>query len=134
MDVGTSKRGGPTAAINVTPLVDIVLVLLIIFMVLTPSTLKHLTATVPQEADEDAPSPPVGSSLMIEYSARRELTLNGESIAMSALASKLAERLSAMRKKVVFVQANDDAPYREVVHLMDIARGAGADSLAVVTR
>ena len=134
MDVGTNSKKGPTAAINVTPLVDIVLVLLIIFMVLTPSTLKHLKATVPQEADEQAPSPPVGSSLMIEYSAQRELMVNGESVSLATLAEKLSKRLGAMRKKVIFIKADDDAPYGEVVHLMDIARGAGAESLAVVTR
>jgi len=131
MDVGSSK--GPKADINVTPLIDIVLVLLIIFMVLTPSTLKHLTATVPRKAEEVA-APPSDAAIVVEYTAERELSINTEPVALEALADKLAERLRSARQKVVFFKADDDAPYGEVVRLMDVARGAGAETLAVITR
>lgn len=132
MDVGSKK--GPRADINVTPLVDVVLVLLIIFMVLTPSMLKHLTATVPEQREEAAPEVVVDSTIMVEYSAKRELTLNREPIAVEALAAALAERLRAGRQKVVFFKAEDDALYGEVVRLLDVARGAGAQNLAVITQ
>ena len=56
-----------------TPLIDVVLVLLIIFMVLTPSMLKHLTATIPKKADETRRSPRRRSPIMVEYTAKREL-------------------------------------------------------------
>ncbi len=131
MDVG--KKKGLRAEINVTPLVDVVLVLLIIFMVLTPSMLKHLTATVPKKADEPAAAVPTDSSIVVEYNASRELTVNDEPVAPQALADKLSERLRGARQKVVFFKADDEAPYGEVVHLMDIARGVGAQTLAVVT-
>jgi biopolymer transport protein TolR len=132
MDVGSKK--GPRADINVTPLVDVVLVLLIIFMVLTPSMLKHLTATVPRPSEEAAPAAIAESTIMVEYSAQRELTLNGEPLAVDALAPKLAERLRGGRRKVVFFKAEDDAPYGDVVRLLDVARGAGAENLAVITK
>jgi biopolymer transport protein ExbD len=133
MDVG-SNRKGPKSEINVTPLVDVVLVLLIIFMVLTPSMLKHLTATVPKKPDEAAASPmPDQSTILVEYTAKRELTVNGEAVAPEGLAAKLAERLRGSRKKVVFFRAEDGALYGEVVRLMDFARGAGAESLAIIT-
>jgi biopolymer transport protein TolR len=132
MDVGNKK--GPRNDINVTPLIDVVLVLLIIFMVLTPSMLKHLTATVPRKADDSTPPPPGDAPVMIEYSGKRELTLNGEAIAPEALHDRLAARMRAESRKVVFFKADDDAPYGEVVHLMDVARGAGAETLAVVTK
>src|SRR3954465_2343008 len=132
MEVG--KKKGPRGEINVTPLIDVVLVLLIIFMVLTPSMLKHLTATVPRKAADATPPPPGDAPVMIEYTAKRELTLNGESIAPEALHDRLAARLRADSRKVVFFKADDEAPYGEVVHLMDLARGAGADTLAVVTK
>ncbi len=131
MDVGSSK--GSKKDINVTPLIDVVLVLLIIFMVLTPSMLKHLTATVPKKA-EDAQSGPADSVIVIEYTNKRELTINTEPVAPEALADKLAARLRARRQKIVFFKAEDEAPYGEVVRLMDIARGAGAETLAVVTQ
>jgi biopolymer transport protein TolR len=133
MAVGGKKKGA-RADINVTPLIDIVLVLLIIFMVLTPSTLKHLTATVPRKADDSTPQPPGESPIMIEYTAKRELSLNGEAVAPEELAVKLGERLRGDSQKVVFFKAEDDAPYGEVIHLMDLARGAGARTLAVITK
>lgn len=132
MDVGKSGKG-PQSSINVTPLVDIVLVLLIIFMVLTPTTLKHLTANVPQEDDSAEPQPTTNTSVVIEYTADRKLLINNTEIPPSTLATKLGDRLKNVRKKVVFFKAHDDAPYGEVVRLMDVARGAGAETLAVVT-
>ncbi len=130
MDVGTKK--GPKADINVTPLIDVVLVLLIIFMVLTPSMLKHLTAAVPKKSDEIA-AQVSESAIVVEYTANRELTVNQEPVATEALAEKLTERLRSARQKAVFFKADAEAPYGEVVHLMDIARGVGAQTLAVVT-
>jgi biopolymer transport protein ExbD len=132
MDVGGKKKG-PKSEINVTPLVDVVLVLLIIFMVLTPSMLKNLAATVPEKAEEQPQQVASDSAIMVEYTAKRELTVNQESVSPEGLADKLAERLKADRKKVVFFKAEDEAPYGEVVHLLDIARGSGAQTLAIVT-
>jgi biopolymer transport protein ExbD len=132
MDVGGKKKG-PKSDINVTPLVDVVLVLLIIFMVLTPSMLKNLAATVPEKAEEQQQTLPSDSAIMVEYTAKRELTVNQESVSTEGLAEKLAERLKAQRQKVVFFKAEDEAPYGEVVRLLDIARGSGAQTLAIVT-
>ena len=131
MDAGNKK--GLRAEINVTPLVDVVLVLLIIFMVLTPSMLKHLTANVPKKADESALAVPTDSSIVVTYTAARELAVNNEPVAPEALAEKLIERLRGARQKVVFFKAEDDVPYGDIVHLMDVARGVGAQTLAVVT-
>jgi biopolymer transport protein ExbD len=134
MDVGGKKKG-PRSDINVTPLVDVVLVLLIIFMVLTPSMLKHLTATIPKQDDAAPPQAAVAeSTIMVEYTAKRELTINQEPVRVEALAEKLAERLKEGRQKVVFFKAEDDALYGEVVKLLDIARGSGAKNLAVITQ
>ena len=131
MDVGNKK--GLKAEINVTPLVDVVLVLLIIFMVLTPSMLKHLTANVPKKTDEPALAAPTDNSIVVAYTAARELTVNNEPVAPEALADKLIERLRGARQKVVFFKAEDDVPYGDIVHFMDVARGVGAQTLAVVT-
>lgn len=133
MAMNVGKKGALQADINVTPLVDIVLVLLIIFMVLTPSLLKHLDATIPKKPEEPLPPVPTETSIVVEYGAARELSVNGEAVAIEALAGKLGERLRGVRQKVVFFKADDEAPYGEVVRLMDIARGVGAEALAVVT-
>jgi biopolymer transport protein ExbD len=131
MDIGSKK--GVKGDINVTPLIDVVLVLLIIFMVLTPSMLKHLSAVVPKKADESTPPPPVDAPILVEYRADRALTVDTEPVALGGLAAKLTERLRFDSRKVVFFKADDDCPYGEVIHLMDIARGAGTKTLAVVT-
>lgn len=132
MDVGGKKKG-PKSDINVTPLVDVVLVLLIIFMVLTPSMLKNLSATVPEKAEETASPLPSDSAIVVEYTAKRELTVNQEAVATEGLGEKLTERLKGQRQKVVFFKAEDEAPYGEVVRLLDIAKGAGVETLAIVT-
>lgn len=133
MDVGNSERG-VRASINVTPLVDIVLVLLIIFMVLTPSMIEHLPASVPKKAEETPQTVAVDTSIVIDYSANRKLTINREPVTLGVFVPKLRQRLQARREKVVFFRADDSAAYGEVVHLMDLARGAGAETLALVTR
>ena len=119
---------------NVVPLCDILLVLLIIFMVLTPSTLKHLTVVVPKKSEDAAPKQISESVIVVEYGANRELLVNSEPIAAERLKDKIAERLHSARQKTVFLKAEDEAPYGEVIRLMDIVRGAGAQTLAVVTR
>lgn len=134
MNVG-GKRGGAVTEINVTPLIDIVLVLLIIFMVLTPSMLKELTANVPRKPDQNTPPPPpTETPIVVEYGADRNLQLNTETIAPEALADKVAERLKFDRQKVVFFKIDDEAPYGEAVRFMDIVKGAGAKTLGVITK
>jgi biopolymer transport protein TolR len=133
MSMEAGKKG-LRGDINVTPLIDVVLVLLIIFMVLTPSTLKHLTTVVPNKADDATPRSPTDAPLVVEYTAKRVITVNGEAVAAEGLAAKLDEHLHSDRQKVVFFKAEDAAPYGEVVRLMDVARGSGARTLAVVTK
>jgi biopolymer transport protein ExbD len=133
MDVGGSKKGA-RADINITPLIDIVLVLLIIFMVLVPSMLKEITANIPKKDKTDSPSDSNVSSIIVEYTANRELSINQEAVAPEALAVKIAERLKFKSRKVVFFKVEDDAPYGEVVRFMDIVKGAGATTLAIVTK
>jgi biopolymer transport protein TolR len=133
MDVGGSKKGA-RADINVTPLIDIVLVLLIIFMVITPSMLKHMTANVPKKNNDPNPPDPATAPIVLEYTKNREITVNTESVSFEALANKIAERLKFDKGKVVFFKIEDDAMYGEVVKLMDTVRGAGAKTLGIVTK
>ncbi|HXT98877.1 MAG TPA: biopolymer transporter ExbD [Polyangia bacterium] len=131
--VGTGKRG-PQADINVTPLIDVVLVLLIIFMVMTPVMLKELVAKVPQKQTENVPLPPGESAIVVELDAHDQLALNGEAVAPEALGAKVAERLAHDRQKVVFFKISDDANYGRAVRVMDVCKGAGARTLGIVTK
>ena len=131
--VGGGKRG-PQVEINVTPLIDIVLVLLIIFMVMTPVMLKEIVAKVPQKQTENVPQPPGENPIVIELDAHDGLALNGEAVAPEALAARVGERLSHDRQKVVFFKVDDDANYGRAVRIMDICKGAGARTLGIVTK
>ena len=132
MDTGGSKKGAK-GDINITPLIDVVLVLLIIFMVLTPTMLKELTANVPRKDESNNPPPP-NPPMVLEISAKSELALNAEPVAAEALGDKVGERLKHDRQKVVFFKVDDEAMYGDVVKFMDIVKGAGAKTLAIITK
>jgi biopolymer transport protein TolR len=133
MDVGNGKKGAK-GDINVTPLIDVVLVLLIIFMVLVPSMLKELSANIPKKDTSTTPPDPNVVPIVVEYTAHRELSVNQEPVAPEGLAERIADRIKYKNQKVVFFKIDDDAPYGEVVHFMDIVKGAGATTLGIVTK
>ena len=131
---GGGGRRGPQAEINITPLIDIVLVLLIIFMVMTPVMLKELVAKVPQKSTELTPQPTGDNPIVVELDARDQLSLNGDPLAPEALAEQVAERLRHDRQKVVFFKIDDDANYGRAVKIMDVCKGAGAATLGIITK
>ena len=137
MAMAVGNRKGAKGDINVTPLIDIVLVLLIIFMVMTPVMLKDLPAKVPQKQAETVPQPPGEMPIVVELGPNDALALSGEPVAPEALGQKVAERLAEVmdvRQKVVFFKIDDDANYGRAVRLMDICKGAGARTLGIVTK
>ena len=131
--VGTGRRG-PQGEINVTPLIDIVLVLLIIFMVMTPVMLKELVAKVPQKQTENVPRPPGDNPILVELDAQNHITLNGDPVTPEAFAERIGDRLAHDRQKVVFFRVADEANYGRTVRVMDLCKGAGAKTLGIVTK
>lgn len=125
---------GPSSEINVTPLIDIVLVLLIIFMVLTPVMLKEITAVVPRKSTDDLPAPAGGAPIVLRMDAQAHVSVGAEPVALEALAGVVATRLAHDRQKIVFFDVDDHANYGTTVRVMDICKGAGAKTLGIVTR
>ena len=134
MSFASGGGKGPSGDINVTPLIDIVLVLLIIFMVLTPVMLKEIAAVVPRKATEDLPVPPGGAPIVVRLDADGHLTVGGVNVAPEALPAVVGDRLTHNRQKVVFFDFDDPANYGRAVKIMDICKGAGAKTLGIVTR
>ena len=128
-----SGRLSARGEINVTPLIDIVLVLLIVFMVMTPVMLKELVAKIPQEQSDNTPQPPGENPIVVALAANGAITLGTEPIAQEALAGAVRERLQHDRRKVVFFRIDDHASYGRAIKLMDLCKGAGAETLGVVT-
>ena len=134
MSFATGSGKGPSNEINVTPLIDIVLVLLIIFMVLTPVMLKEIAAVVPRKATDDLAVPSGGAPIVVRLDAEGHLSLGGEPLAPESLPSVVADRLTHNRQKIVFFDFDDRANYGRAVKIMDICKGAGAKTLGIVTR
>ena len=128
-----SAAARPHGEINVTPLIDIVLVLLIIFMVMTPVMLKELVAKVPQKQTENVPQPPGENPIVVELDAHDTLTLNSEPVrprrSPSAWGSACARPPEGR-----LLQDRRRRQLRPRRRIMDICKGAGAATLGIVTK
>jgi biopolymer transport protein TolR len=132
MAVGTGS--GPKSDINITPYIDILLVLLIIFMVITPTKQLDLEVKVPQEAPKtDKPIPPPPGLIVVSMSDTAQLAINQEPISITELSSKLLEIYSARANKNMFISASAKLPYGDVVKIIDIAKGAGVQDVGLLT-
>ena len=131
MQVGSS--GGVVATINVTPLIDIVLVLLIIFMVLTPMMQRGYDLSIPEKAPDtqDVPPPTDQIVLMIERDGR--VLLNKDPVADESVATKLEDLLRGRRDKTIFFQCDDAVVYSKAISVMDSVRKAGGTVGLVTT-
>ena len=136
MTVGGDAKG-VTPQMNVTPLVDVVLVLLIIFMVITPLLSKSFWVHMPkqdkeevtkQQAEED-PNPP----LVLRVGAGRSIQVNGAAVPFDELSDRLKRMFAAREDHVLFFDATDDAEYGFTVEVMDQARAGGAVTIATLT-
>lgn len=122
----------PNSEINITPLVDVVLVLLIIFMVMTPVLLKKMDLQVPEKVDSDVQTS-ASDQVVLSIAADGTVAINKEPVPRESLAVKMTDVLHARREKVVFFDIDDRANYSEVVKIMDDTRGAGAKVLGIMT-
>lgn len=132
MNVGSKK--GAMASINITPYIDILLVLLIIFMVITPIRQMDLNVKVPQANDN--PSKPAvvdPSVIVISIGEAAQLAINGEAQTIDRLGGKLQEIYSARANKNMFISASPKLPYGDVVKIIDIAKGAGVGDIGLIT-
>jgi biopolymer transport protein TolR len=133
MNVANKRKHGPSEDINITPLIDVVLVLLIIFMVLVPSTMKQLQATVPRKDDANTKSVPP-SQIVLKVGPQGQLSLDAETVTPANLRQVMGQRLARDADKVVFFDVDPDARYGAVIRFMDIVKGAGARKLAIVSK
>ncbi len=121
--------------VNVTPLVDVALVVLIIFMVVTPMLTKSFWLNIPRPTDSASPSPPMKQTpLVMSMKANGDLEVNHQPITRDALVEKLPGMIAAAPGRVLNFDADDAVPYGDVVDVVDRCRSAGAVSIAVVTK
>jgi biopolymer transport protein TolR len=122
--------------INVTPMIDVLLVLLIIFMLIGPVVPHALDATLPHPSINAniQPETPIVVQIMNAGDGRLIYKINQDHVRIDELGSRLSSILSARADKVMFVKDNDNLDFATVARVMDIAKGAGADHIGLITK
>ena len=122
-------NSGLTNEPNVTPMIDVLMVLLIIFMVIVPTSRKALDVQLPDP--NPAPGSPNNSQIVLEVLPGGQYSINKQPVTASALNAKLHEVFDNRPDKIIFVKGNPAVTYQDVIGAMDAARGAGVKVIGV---
>jgi len=131
MDVGGAK-GGLKADINVTPLVDVMLVLLIIMMLIAPMLQQGVSVKLPQ-ASNTADKPETQDQTVVAVTSDRRLYLNGVPIQEGELQSKIQTLMETKKEKIVLIKGDEEAPYSAIMNAMDRLREANIENIGLIT-
>lgn len=132
MAVGGSK--GVVAEPNVVPLIDVLLVLIIIFMVITPRVPTGLKALVPQPAPPSkTQQQPDSRTVVVQVLANGQVKINQDEVSWDDLGSRLFDIFKQRADKIAFVKGDDSVEFAQVAHAIDIMRGAGIDHVGLIT-
>ena len=134
MGGGGKKKDSSTPNINITPLVDVVLVVLIIFMIVTPMVTKTFWLNLPPKDKNEEPAPPSDNKpLVMTVDKAGVIRMNTTVISKNEIKDRVPRMLAAKDQKVLYFDAANDASYAAAIEAMDLSRAGGVKSIAILT-